>query len=89
MSARSMSPVPTAEPNGSMSIGGTRITTEQAVFAFGFAAGVGTGLGQFIFSNRLSSSASDTVSLGSVIAPFGLAAVAPIAAPFLLDLLGE
>jgi|APHM01.1.fsa_nt_gi hypothetical protein len=72
-----------------MSIGGTRISNEQAVFAFGIAAGVGTGLGQFIFSNKLSNSAADSVSISSVLVPFGLAAAAPLVAPFLLDAVGN
>lgn len=85
MSARTMEPVPQAEPNGSMSLGGMRISNEQAVFAFGIAAGVGTGLGQFIFSDKLSKSPTDSLELSALALPFGVAAAAPLIAPFLLD----
>lgn len=89
MSARSIDPVPTAAPNDSMSIGGERISNEQAVFLFGIAAGVGTGAGQFIFSNKLSNSPTDSTSIEALAIPFGLAAVAPLVAPFLLDAIGN
>jgi hypothetical protein len=82
-----MEPLPEAEPNGSMSLGGTRVSNEQAVFAFGIAAGVGTGLGQFIFSEKLSNSPTDSLELAEVAIPFGVAAAAPLVAPFLLDAL--
>jgi len=89
MSARRMEPVPTADANSSMSIGGQRISNEQAVFLFGIAAGVGTGAGQFIFSNKLSNAPTDSTSIESLAIPFGLAAVAPLVAPFLLDAIGN